>query len=334
MKLEELKTLLDFPKRIVIVTHYKPDGDAIGSSLGLYNYLIQKNHQAVVVSPNDFPEFLCWMPGQETVIDFEKTTEKAKELVSNAEIIFCLDFNMLYRTEGLAEPVKQSKAVKVLIDHHLNPDQFCDYILSDTNASSTCELVYRFIDSLNDKKLINKQAAACLYAGIMTDTASFRFESMRPETHRIVANLLETGVENYKVHEAVYDNFSAERIKFLGYCINDKMQVLPEYNTAIIVVTREEMNRFNHQTGDTEGVVNYGLMIKGIRLAVLFIEKRHEVKISFRSKGDFSVQELSSKHFNGGGHKNASGANLKISLEETIAKFMALLPNYKDELTK
>ncbi len=332
--LEKIKDLLNTPKKIVITTHFKPDGDAMGSSLGLYNYLIQKQHAVTVVTPSDYPSFLNWLPGNDTVVSFFSKAEKAKQLIAEANLIFCLDFNELSRIEGLAPFVGESTAIKILIDHHLDPHEFAQFTYSDTYACATCELIFKFIDQLGDKKMINKPVAECLYTGIMTDTGSFKFACTVSETHRIIGELIDAGAENFKIHEAIYDTHTQDRLRLLGYSITEKLQVFEEYNTALISLSEQELNRFNHQTGDTEGIVNYALGIEGIRFAAMFIERKGLIKISFRSKGDFSVKEFSRDHFEGGGHKNASGGRSLLSLEDTVAKFVSLLPQYKNQLTK
>lgn len=332
MNVEPIRSLLSSARKILITTHFKPDGDAMGSSLGLYNYLIQKSHDVTVVVPSDYPEFLQWMAGNETVLEFEKDLPRSMKLIEEAEVIFCLDFNRLHRCEGLAPHIQKSKAKKIIIDHHLEPEQFCDYEFLVPGASSTSELIYDFIIAFGDEEHITKSVAECLYAGIMTDTASFRFSTMKAETHRVIASLIEKGAENFRIHEAIYDCWSEQRIRLLAYSLNDKMKVLPEYNTAMIELSREEMNRFNHKTGDTEGIVNIPLSIKNIRLSVFFVQRKNEIKISFRSKDDFNVRDLSAKYFEGGGHKNAAGGKSDKSMEETVAKFISILPEYKHEL--
>lgn len=332
--LSEIKALLREPKRICIVPHHKPDGDALGASLALYQLLTRLDHKAQVVSPSDFPDFLHWMPGSTEVIDFLKNKNAASEALLNAELIFCLDFNEVSRTEKLKDLLLQSSAKKILIDHHLSPQLFCDFTISFPEACATCELVYHFIVKTGFKQWINEKVAECLYAGIMTDSGSFRFPSMKADTHRVIAELMEAGALNYRIHENVYDNFSLERTRFLGYCLSTKLVVLPEYRTAYFHVTKEELKRFHHQNGDTEGIVNYGLSIKGIVLSAFFCEKDDIVKISFRSKDLFSVKDLASKHFNGGGHLNAAGGRSTLSLNETVKQFESLLPLYKDELLR
>lgn len=330
--IESLGKLLSTPQNIVVTTHYKPDGDAMGSSLALYNYLKSKGHHVTVITPSDYPDFLYWMPGNEEVVNFEHNYGKAKQITSEASLIFCLDFNTASRTEKYAEYILKSDAKKVLIDHHLDPEYFCEYTFSFPAACATCELVYHFIVALDNVSFISKEIAECLYTGIMTDTGSFRFASMTADTHEIIAQLMRAGASNFDIHEKVYDNFSLDRTKFLGYCIKDRLVVLPEYKTAYISVTKEDLKTYNHRSGDTEGIVNYALGIKGIRFAAFFCERDNLIKISFRSKDEFSVKELAQSHFSGGGHRNAAGGRSNISLESTVNKFLELLPSYKEQL--
>ena len=331
-ELNKLKELLAEPKKIVITTHRGPDGDAMGSSLGLYNYLKQKGHQVQIITPNDYPSFLHWMKGNNHVIQFVKEPEASERITLEAEIIFCLDFNTLSRIDKFAPIVEQAKAFKVLIDHHQQPDEF-DFTLSDTSASSTAQLVYEFIDMFGDIDFIDQDIAECLYVGIMTDTGNFRFPSVTAKTHEIVAFLISKGAKHDKVYDLVHDNNSVNRLKLLGYCLNEKLEVLPDYSTAIISLTSDELNRFQYQKGDTEGVVNYALSIEGISVAAFFVEREGIVKISFRSKGSFSVNQLARDHFNGGGHINAAGGVYGTKVKEAIEKFKSILPNYQSLLS-
>ncbi len=319
--------------KIVITTHHKPDADALGSSLGLYNFLLQLNIEAVVLTPTDYGDFLQWMPNEDKVINFEKNKEKGAELVNDADIIFCLDFNALKRINDLGEIVKDAKAKKAMIDHHLEPENFADFYLHTTQASSACELVFHFIELLGETEKINKDIASCLYAGIMTDTGSFRHSSTYPSTHRAVAALIEKGAEPNKIHEAIYDNFSAERTRFIGFCLGEKLQILEEYNTALIVVNSEELKRYKIITGDTEGLVNYGLTIKGIKLSTLIIDRTVMRKMSFRSKGDFPSNEFARRFFNGGGHFSAAGGESKDTIEQVEEQFKNALKEYKHILS-
>lgn len=325
-KVTEIRSFLSKPKQVVIVTHWSPDGDAMGSSLGLYNYLIQKKHKVTVITPNDYPSFLFWLPGNDKVINFSSTPKPAKTAVAKADIIFCLDFNSLKRIDALGDEVGKSKALKCIIDHHLQPDDFADFMLHDIKACSTCELVYDFIDLMGDKKLINQKIANCLYTGIMTDTGSFRFPSTTAKTHRIVAELIEAGTENSEIHNRIYDGNTEDKLKLLGYCLAEKLTVFKEHGTAFFSLSTDELKRFNYKKGDTEGVVNYALSIEGIYFAAFFVERDGEIKTSFRSKGDFNVNLFARKYFNGGGHANAAGGMSELSLDETIIKFVSLLP--------
>lgn len=332
VQLAPIKLLFHEQKKIVITTHHRPDGDAMGSSLGLYNYLVQKHQHVSVIVPSDYPEFLKWMPNTEVVIDYESQSADADKKIADADIIFCLDFNNLKRLETMQGAVRSSNAIKILIDHHLQPEEIFHHSFSYPDACSTCELIFQFIVGMDDRMTITKDVAECLYTGIMTDTQSFRFDSMTADVHRIVAKLMECGAVNYKIHERVYDTNTESRMRLLGAALKDRLVVLPEYHTAYIALTQEELDRYHYQRGDTEGFVNQALGIEGIVMAAFFSPKDADIKISFRSKNDFSVQELSSKHFQGGGHKHASGGRSRLSLDETVKKFVSILPEYKDSL--
>ncbi len=330
LDLAALKNLLSQPRKIVITTHHKPDGDAMGSSLGLYNYLIQQGHHTQVITPTDYPDFLAWMPGNENVIIFTENVDKSATLVAEAEIVFCLDFNTLSRINELGELVRASSAVKVMIDHHLEPEDFDDYRHWDINAAASAQLVYDFIvNQLQNKALVNKDVATCLYTGIMTDSASFRLPNTTPAVHRIAADLIEAGAVNWHIHELVYSNSSESRLNFLGHCLKNKLEVLYEYNTAFISVSKQELEEYDVITGDTEGIVNYALSITGIRLAAFIVERTDKVKLSLRSRGEFPANEICKKYFNGGGHRNAAGGTSTDSLEEVINQFKQILPEYK-----
>jgi bifunctional oligoribonuclease and PAP phosphatase NrnA len=298
----------------------------------LFNYLKKHLHQVSVIVPSEYPDFLYWLPGNALVLNYEKEPSTSEQLIAEAEIIFCLDFNDIKRVEKLAPAINTSTAKKILIDHHLDPQNVFDISFSYSDAGSTCEIVYDLISALGDRNLIDKEIASCLYCGIMTDTNSFRYSSMKAVTHRTIAELMDAGAVNYKIHELVYDNSTESRMRLLGYSLYEKLTVLREYNTAYIALTEEEINRFDFKSGDTEGIVNYALGMSGIILGVFFSEREGMVKISFRSKGDFSVQELSSAYFGGGGHKNASGGFSREPLEKVIKKFLEILPLYKRQL--
>lgn len=332
-QVKKIKTLLSKPKNIVIVTHWSPDGDAMGSSLGLYNYLLQKKHHVEVITPNDYPSFLAWLPGNKRVTDFSLNPKKGAAKVAKADFIFCLDFNSLKRIDVLGEEVAQSKAPKMIIDHHLQPEDFADFMLHSIQACSTCELIYDFIHLMGDKKKLTKEVANCLYTGIMTDTGSFRYPSTTAKTHRIVAELIAAGAENALIHNLVYNNNTETQLKLLGYCLGQKLNVLNNLETAYISLSQLELQQFDYKKGDTEGVVNYALSIKKVRFSAFFVERDGIIKISFRSKGKFDVNQFARKHFNGGGHANAAGGMSELPLQETIEKFVSLLPAYEKQLT-
>ncbi|WP_242135460.1 DHH family phosphoesterase [Aestuariivivens marinum] len=331
--IEQIKQLLSTPKKIVIVTHKNPDGDAVGSSLSLYHYLSKYQHKTTVILPNDCPSFLKWIPGAETVLVYDYQTELSNRLISEADIIFTLDFNAFHRTGNMEIPLSESDALKIMIDHHQAPDGYATFMFSDVSMSSTCEMIYHFIDMLKDTNNIDATMATCLYVGIMTDTGSFKFDCTTSTTHHIIAKLIDKGANNSQIHNNVYDTNSYERLQLLG-CALKNLKILPEYRTAYISLSQEELNQYNYKKGDTEGVVNYGLSLDNIVLAAIFIEDKQEniVKISLRSKGHFSVNEMSRAHFNGGGHTNAAGGKSYLSLNETIENFISILPSYKNAL--
>lgn len=301
----------------------------MGSSLGLYNYLLLKGIKPVVVSPTDYGDFLKWMPNERTVIDFEAEPDHSASLIAHADFIFCLDFNALKRINQMGELVAASSAKKVMIDHHLEPENFAAYQLHNTQRSSTCELIYEMIDLFGDADLVNEDIANCLYAGIMTDTASFKHGSTYPSTHRVAAQLLAKGAKPNLIYEHIYDNYSYDRMRFIGFCLNEKMQLLREFNTALICVTAEELKRYNIITGDTEGLVNYGLAIRGINFSVLIVDRTVARKMSFRSKGKFPANEFAKTYFNGGGHFNAAGGESQDDIATVETKFKEALVAYK-----
>lgn len=329
--IKKTKELLQSTDNVVITCHKNPDGDAIGSSLALYGYLKKLNINAQVIVPNDYPDFLKWLPNNESILVFDEAPEKCKDIINIADVVFSLDYNALHRTGDMQPILEKSNASFVMIDHHQQPEKYAKVTYSDTSICSTCQMVYHFIDFLGDVSLIDKDIAQCIYTGIMTDTGSFRFRSTTSVTHRVIANLIDLGIDNAKIHQNVYDNNSYNRLQLLGKSLNN-LKVIPELNTAYISLSSEELKKFNAQKGDTEGVVNYALSLKGIKVAALFKEDNDIVKMSFRSKGNFSVNELARTHFNGGGHINAAGGISNMSLSATIDKFISILPNYKKEL--
>ena len=328
--IQAIQELLSTPKRIAIIPHRSPDGDAMGSTLGLYHFLLKYNHKAIVVSPNEFPDFLAWMPGSETVRIFEKDKKTCAKILEEAELIFTLDFNALHRVGEMENVLNKLTAPFIMIDHHQSPDDYAAYTYSDTSFGSTCEMLYNFIVALGDKSAIDKTIATCIYTGILTDSGSFRFPKTTGTTHRIIADLIDLGVENTEIPTLLFDNSSYERLQLLGRALQN-MKVLPEHKTAYITLTQAELDSFNYVKGDTEGIVNYGLSIKGIVFTAIFIENAEEkiIKISFRSQGDFDVNLFAREHFNGGGHRNAAGGKSEMTMEETIKKFEDLVSKLK-----
>ena len=330
---EELKRFLEKPRNIVIVGHRNPDGDAMGSTLALKHYLGKKGHDCTVVVPNDSPDFLHWLPGSETTYRFDWQNSQSHRVISNSDIIFLLDFNALHRVgSDMEKTLEKYPNDFAMIDHHQQPDDV-KYMYSDVTICSTCQMVYQFIEMNNDLDLIDADIATCLYTGIMTDTGSFRFRSTTSATHRIIADLIDKGAENDRIHNNVYDANSYNRLLLLGQALSN-LQILPSYKTAFITLTDEEKKRFDFQKGDTEGVVNYALSLKGIIFAAIFIEDKEQkiIKISFRSKGDFSVNKFSRNHFGGGGHDNAAGGKSEESMEKTVTNFTNLLSEYQSDL--
>jgi nanoRNase/pAp phosphatase (c-di-AMP/oligoRNAs hydrolase) len=329
MKIQDIQAiqlLLATPKKIAIIPHRGPDGDAMGSTLGLYHFLLKNNHHPVVVSPNEFPDFLAWMPGSETVKIYEKDKENCTKILEEAELIFTLDFNALHRVGEMENVLAKLKAPFIMIDHHQKPDEYAAFTYSDTSFGSTCEMLYNFILFLDKKEDIDKTIGTCIYTGILTDSGSFRFPKTTGTTHRIIAELIDLGVENTLIPTLLFDNSSYDRLQLLGRALQN-MKLLKEHKTTYITLTQDELNSFNYTKGDTEGFVNYGLSIKGIIFTAIFIENKDEkiIKISFRSQGDFDVNQFARDHFNGGGHRNAAGGKSEVSMEETIRKFEDLL---------
>lgn len=329
MKKEDIlaiQNLLATPKKIAIIPHRSPDGDAMGSTLALYHFLLKMNHQPIVIAPNDFPNFLAWLPSSETVLIFENDRANCTKVLQDAEIVFTLDFNALHRTGEMEQVLNKVTVPMIMIDHHQKPDSYATYMYSDTTFGSTCEMVYNFITFLGKKELIDKTIATCIYTGITTDSGSFRFPSTTSSTHRIVAELIDLGIENSEIHNQLFDNNSYNRLQLLGRALQN-MKVFPEFKTSYISLSQKELDEFHYEKGDTEGIVNYGLTIKGIEFAAIFIEHRDEniIKISFRSQGSFDVNQFARDHFNGGGHINAAGGKSYESLKKTIEKFENLI---------
>lgn len=329
--LKDLQSLLAVPKDIVITSHRNPDGDAIGSSLGLRHYLEQLGHTVKVAFPSEFPNFLNWMPGSGDILIYDLEPERVTKYLEKPDIVFCLDFNSLERIDKMGELIAPLKCTKVLIDHHLYPEPFADFILSDTSASSTSELVYDFIEMLEDLKKMNLDIADCLFTGIITDTGSFKY-STSPKLFKLAGNLLAFGVDDNRIQNLVFNSLDEKHLRLMGYVLNNRMEVLYEYRTAIITLSKRDYEHFNIQRGDTEGLVNELLKMRDVTMAAFIHEQPTITKISLRSKGDFSVQEICKAHFRGGGHKNASGGYSYIGLGKTVRKFKSILPEYKEKL--
>lgn len=333
---ELFKNKIASPAKVVITTHHKPDADALGSSLGLANYLIKKGHEVTVITPSDYPSFLHWMKGNEDVINFEDKSvqEIAIKKIQEAEIIFCLDFSCLSRLQSMQDYVKESKAYKVNIDHHQDPKDFCAFRYWSTEAAATCELIYELIEKVGDKGLLDSDIADCLYAGIMTDTGGFRHPNTTKNVHLITAELIELGADNSKISKLIYDTNSVNRLKFIGFAISRRLVINEELKIAYFSISKKDLRKYSSQTGDTEGLVNYALSIGGIKIAALFTEREDGVKISFRSTEEVAVNKFAQEHFNGGGHKNASGGKSDLTLSETTEKFEKLIKENYNTLFK
>ncbi|MCK9612880.1 MAG: DHH family phosphoesterase [Bacteroidales bacterium] len=331
--INRVASLLKKSGQIVILTHHNPDGDAIGSSLALWFYL-KKKYKVTVITPNDFPDFYKWMPGVDSIIIGEKNKELSLEILTKADLIFCLDFNTPERVGFLNETLANTKGEKILIDHHLCPSPIFKTAFSQLKTSSTAELVYDFIVAMGDAELIDYEIAVTIYVGIITDTGSFSHSCNFPKTYLAVSRLFEKNIDAAEIQRLVFGNFSESRLRLLGYCLSEKLNILNEYATSYISISLEEKKRFNFQIGDGEGIVNYGLTIKGVRLTALFSETKEYVKLSLRSSGEMDVDKLAREHFGGAGHKNAAGANIYKPLDKAIAQFISLLPLYKNYLTE
>ena len=305
----------------------------MGSSLGLYHFLRKLGHEPTVISPTNWAEWLKWMPGAAGVIDFEFSTERANAALEKAEWLFCLDFNTLARTRHMADRLRKTKATRVLIDHHQQPESdWFDYGVSDTEKSSTSEMVYDVIVDSGNAGLIDADISECLYAGVMSDTGSFRFPGASAAVHRMVADLKETGINHTRIHEHLFDNFLENRLRFTGFVLQNRMEIFYEHNAALIAIPWKDLVRYEIKTGDTEGLVNYPLSIQGIRMAALIIDRDEEIKCSFRSKGDFDVNVFARKYFAGGGHINAAGGRSTETLEATVERFVEALKANSSQL--
>lgn len=329
--IQGILALLATPKKIAVIPHRSPDGDAMGSTLGMYHFLKKTGHSPTVVSPNEFPGFLAWLPASETVEIFEKDKKKTGKILKDAELVIVMDFNALHRTGEMENVLNKLSVPFIMIDHHQKPDAFATYTYSDTSFGSTCEMLYNFIVLLGQKELIDTTIATCIYTGIMTDSGSFRFPSTTAATHRIVAELIDLGIHNSDIHNAVFDDNSYDSLQLLGKAL-DNLKVLPGGSVSYTTLSQAELDAYNYVKGDTEGVVNYGLSIKGVKFTAIFIEHADEniIKISFRSKGNFDVNQFAREHFNGGGHINAAGGKSVLSMAETVQKFEDIVSQMKN----
>lgn len=335
--LQTIQELLLTPKSIVITCHKNPDGDAIGSSIALDLFLKKEGHDSKVIIPNEFPDFLNWLPASQDCLVYDKNVEKAATLFEKADVIFTLDFNNFSRTGTMETELTKAKEIGtpfVMIDHHQAPDDYATATYSDIEMCSTCEMVYHFIDAMKGHNKISAAIATLLYTGIMTDTGSFKYSSTTATTHRVIANLIDKGANGTRIHQEIYDTNSPNRMQLLGVALRN-LTILPEYHTAYITLSQRELEEHHFKKGDTEGFVNYALSVKGIVLAVIFIENKKDniIKMSLRSKGAFSVNEMAREHYQGGGHNNAAGGKSDLPMQETITNFISILPNYKQQLT-
>src|ERR1700759_2903492 len=329
----ELYPLLSQPRRVVIIMHQKPDAGAMGSSLGVSFFLRKLGHQTTVIPPTNWAEWLKWMPGCGAVLDYEFSPPAAAAVLEQAEWVFCLDFNTLTRTRHMANRLRKLSVTKILIDHHQQPEtEVFAYGISDTDKSSTCEMVYDFIVGSGHANLIDIDIAACLYAGVMSDTGSFRFSGASAAVHRMVAALKDTGLNHNQVHEDLFDNFLENRLRFMGFVLQNRMEIFYEHNAALIAIPWRDLVRYEIKTGDTEGLVNYPLTIQGIKMSALIIDRDEEVKCSFRSKGDFDVNTFARTYFDGGGHFNAAGGHSSDNLEQTVQRFIAAMKENSSQL--
>ena len=329
-----LKNWLDKSRKVAILTHTNPDGDAIGSSLALGLALRKTGCDAQVIIPDGLPDFLRWLPGIELSTTFAYKKEKATGIIEAADLIFCLDFNDPDRLNGVEEIMFRSSAKKVLIDHHEDPVEFADLTMSEKWRGSVGEMIYLILEELFEEDLMDNDIATCLYVAIMTDTGNFNYASSYPEIFHIVGNLMKYGLDKDRIYSNVYDAFSLDRMRLQGYCMQEKLVIIPEYRTGYISLTDEELKRFNYRKGDTEGFVNIPFSVKGVRFTALFVEKKDRIKASFRSRGRFPVNRIATEHYHGGGHVNAAGGDSFVSMEETLAYFESLLPSYADLLSE
>jgi phosphoesterase RecJ-like protein len=329
-----LKKLIGEKSDVIITTHYNPDGDAIGSSLALYHFLNAQGHNVRVIIPNELPSFLQWMPGSDLAVNYSENTDLGDSLISGADVIFCMDYNALSRVKLFTDQLRAANGTRILIDHHIQPENDFDLTFSVTTVSSTSELLYQILDEAGFASEISRKMAECFFVGIMTDTGSFSYACNRPETFQITANLINAGLDVEKVHRMVYDTYSESRMRLLGHCLGSNLKVLTEHATAYIWLTKQDLENYNYQQGDTEGVVNYALSIQNVAFAALFTERDDRIRVSLRSKGEFNVNEFARANFNGGGHRNAAGGDVFKSMPDTLNWFESLLPDISENVHK
>ncbi len=330
---EAIHQLIATPHKLVLTIHTNPDGDAVGSALALAAFLKANKQEVTIVSPNKFPGFLSWLKGSENILIFDQNAAVVRQVLQQSEYVFCLDFNGISRSGILQDDLRKLNCSFVLIDHHREPEvENFEWMLSDTSVSSTAELVFELIMQFGEDYFANQEIAQALFTGIMTDTGSFSHSINRPQIFEAVAKLIQNGLDAVYVHQQVYDTFSEDRLRLLGFAISNRMQVIDEFSTAIITLNKDDLNRFNFQIGDTEGVVNYPLSMNNAKMSVLITEKKDQIRFSFRSKGSFSVHELAKNHFSGGGHANAAGGSMKTSLSDAVEQLIKVLPYYKNQL--
>ena len=328
---ERLKTIIDDGSFFVLTCHAGPDGDALGSTLAFAHYLNALGKEAMVVVPDAFPDFLAWMPGAQEILRFDKYREKAELMIAMADVIFAMDYNALNRVDDMGELIAKSKAKKVLVDHHLSPENFCDVSFSYPHLSSTCEVVFRLIVAMEGYGLLSKAACECIYAGMMTDTGCFSYGPCTQEVYLIISMLMQKEINKDRVYNKVFNNYSEGRLRLMGYVLYEKLRVFPEHHAALITLSREEMARFDFNKGDSEGLVNIPLQMKGIYFSAFLREDTDKdlIRVSLRSQGTFACNKFAAQYFSGGGHLNASGGQHKGTLEEAIEIFEKALEEFK-----
>ncbi|GMT44935.1 MAG: exopolyphosphatase [bacterium] len=331
-EIEAVGRLLTVPQKIALISHKNPDGDTIGATLAMMHYLRKKGHEVTALVPNDFPAYYNWLPGADEMIVFDRDARAVRRALGTAQLLFCLDFNSLDRTGNMATDLIKFSGAKIVIDHHLDPSNEFDHYFSVVETSSTGELVFELIEAMGDKALLGQKVALALYTCIMTDTGSFSYNCNHGRTYHIVAALIDLGVDAAKVHKLIYDTYTENRLRLLGFALSSRLLVWNNLHTAVIHLNKDDLKRFDYQVGDAEGLVNYGLSLENVNLAVLLTERDNQIRISFRSKGNFSVNQLARDYFDGGGHKNAAGGSSKTGMENTLGKLKEVLQHYEEKL--